>query len=354
MWTVDLAGLLRFPLIDYHGAVVTPMQLVVAAITLGGDLLPVARGRASSRICRTSSRGRATRWARLSQYAIWALGIAAALKQLDTDLTTITVVAGALGIGVGFGLQNIVDNFVAGFVLLFERPIKVGDRVTTESVEGNVVAINLRSTTIVTNDNIAIIVPNTEFISRTVINWSHGDPRVRIHVPVGVAYGIRPERGDARRSLGVARDCQGVLRDPRADGALQGLRRSSSLNFELLVWLDEPAMRYQLQSRSELRDRRGVPRAGHLDPVPAARRARDPARRPSLRRADFASGQAPGRAGSDPAEDEQQQRRDRGDDEELERPVAAERDAAQALARSAIDPRRLAGQGTVGHVGRPP
>ncbi len=240
MWSFDLAGLLRYPLIDYHGAVVTPLHLVVAAILAGDHRLSVARRRAvlSASLPRTSRRGRVTRWARLSQYAIWALGIAAALKQLGIDLTTLTVVAGALGIGVGFGLQNIVANFVAGFVLLFERPIKLNDRVTTESVEGNVVAINLRSTTIVTNDNIAIIVPNTEFISRTVTNWSYGDTRVRIHVPVGVAYGSDLTLV-TRTLLDVAHACEGVLRDPPPMVLFKEFG-DSSLNFELLVWLDEP------------------------------------------------------------------------------------------------------------------
>ena len=147
------------------------------------------------------------------QYGIWTLGIAASLKELDADLTALTLVAGALGIGVGFGLQNIVANFVAGSVLLFERPIRVNDRVTTENVEGNVVAINLRSTTILTNDNIAIILPNTEFISRTVTNWSYGDTRVRVHVPAGVAYGSDLTLV-TRTLLGVAHACEAVLRDP--------------------------------------------------------------------------------------------------------------------------------------------
>ena len=248
MWSIDLAGLLRFPLIEYRGAVVTPLKLVVAAITLAITYYAAgAAGRFFQRRLPHIEPGPRYTMGRLSQYAIWALGIATALKELDTDLTALTVVAGALGIGVGFGLQNIVANFVAGFVLLFERPIKVNDRVTTESTEGNVVAINLRSTTIVTNDNIAIIVPNTEFISRTVINWSYGDTRVRIHVPVGVAYGSDLTLV-TRTLLAVTHDCHGVLRDPPPMVLFKAFG-DSSLDFELLAWLDEPAMHYQLQSR---------------------------------------------------------------------------------------------------------
>ena len=126
---------------------------------------------------------------RIVQYAVWVVGIFVALEFLGIDLTALTVVAGALGVGIGFGLQSVVANFVSGLVLLLEQPIRINDRVTIENVEGNVADIHFRSTTIVTNDNISIIVPNSQFINQTVINWSHGDPTIRIHVPVGVAYG---------------------------------------------------------------------------------------------------------------------------------------------------------------------
>src|SRR4030043_1384170 len=95
---------------------------------------------------------------------------------------------GFLSVGIGFGLQNVTSYFIAGLILLFERPIKVGDRVTIGHTEGDVIAINMRSTTIRSLNNISIIVPNTEFISSQVINWSHGDPKVRLDVQVGVSY----------------------------------------------------------------------------------------------------------------------------------------------------------------------
>ncbi len=184
--------------------------------------------------------------ARLAQYLVWVIGIMVGLKVVHIDLTGIAVVAGALGVGIGFGLQNIVSNFVAGLVLLFERPIKVSDRVTVENVEGNVKEINFRSTTIVTNDNIAIIVPNSEFISRTVVNWSHSDSRVRIHVPVGVAYGSDVELV-TRTLLEVADQNEDLLKDLAPTVWFKEFGESS-LNFELLVWTDQPDRHFRVRS----------------------------------------------------------------------------------------------------------
>jgi small-conductance mechanosensitive channel len=144
------------------------------------------------------------------------------------------VIAGALGIGLGFGLQNIVSNFVSGLVILAERPIALGDRIEVGSVAGQVRQISLRSTTVVTNDNISIIVPNSDLVTQAITNWSHGDPRVRIRVPVGVAYGTDPEK---MRSvlLAVAEAHPDVLKEPAAAVFFDSFG-DSSLNFELAVW----------------------------------------------------------------------------------------------------------------------
>jgi small-conductance mechanosensitive channel len=184
---------------------------------------------------------------RMTQYAIWVVGIFIALEFLQIDLTALTLVAGALGVGIGFGLQSVVSNFVSGVVLLLEQPIRINDRITVENVEGNVSDIHFRSTTIVTNDNISIIVPNSQFINQTVINWSHGDPRIRIHVPVGVAYGSDVEL--VTRALHeVADNTTGVLKEPAPEVRFNEFG-DSSLNFELLVWSDNPPGHIQLRSR---------------------------------------------------------------------------------------------------------
>ncbi|HEX9740521.1 MAG TPA: mechanosensitive ion channel domain-containing protein, partial [Ignavibacteriaceae bacterium] len=121
------------------------------------------------------------------RYVVLTIGLIIVLQTVGIDLSTVTILAGALGIGIGFGLQNITNNLVSGIIILFERPIKVGDRVEIGNVSGDVIKISMRSTTIVTNDNISIIVPNSEFISSRVINWSHIDRNVRLNFPVGVS-----------------------------------------------------------------------------------------------------------------------------------------------------------------------
>ena len=184
---------------------------------------------------------------RFTQYPVWIVGIAIALELLNVDLTALTVVAGAVGIGVGFGLQNVVNNLVSGIVLLFEQPVHYRDRVTVENIEGQVENINFRATTILTNDNISIIVPNSQFVNQTVVNWSHGDPRIRVHVPVGVAYGSDVELV-TQTLLDVAREAKGVLNRPDAEVRFLEFG-DSSLNFELLVWSDEPPNYHRLRSQ---------------------------------------------------------------------------------------------------------
>ena len=185
--------------------------------------------------------------ARFTQYLVWLIGIAVAIELLNVDLTALTFVAGALGIGIGFGLQNVVNNLVSGVVLLLEQPVRYRDRVSIENVEGQVEHINFRSTTILTNDNITIIVPNSQLINQAVINWSHGDPRIRVHVPVGVAYGSDIELV-TETLLAVARGEQDVLSSPEPEVRFLEFG-DSSLNFELLVWSDEPPNYHRLRSK---------------------------------------------------------------------------------------------------------
>ena len=147
-----------------------------------GSHARAAPGRAST--CRFSTPSGASRG-----YPFIALGIYIALQLVGINFTSLAFVAGAVGVGIGFGLQNIVNNFVSGLIILAERPIAIGDRVEVGGVAGRITRMSLRSTTVVTNDNISIIVPNANFITHPVTNWSHGDPRVQIRLAVGVAYG---------------------------------------------------------------------------------------------------------------------------------------------------------------------
>ncbi|MCP4105578.1 MAG: mechanosensitive ion channel [Desulfobacteraceae bacterium] len=125
----------------------------------------------------------------ISVYIIWLLGILISLNAVGVSSTSLTVGFGALGIGLGFGLQNIFNNFVSGIILLFERPIQVGDAVEVNGVWGEVKKINVRSTLVQTYSNASLIIPNSEFISNQVKNWSFKDPRVRRTITIRVAYG---------------------------------------------------------------------------------------------------------------------------------------------------------------------
>lgn len=167
-------------------------------------------------------------------YSIVVIGTLVILDSAGINLSALTIVAGALGIGIGFGLQNVTTNFISGIIVLLERPIKVGDRVQVEGAAGDVVKISLRATTIVTNDNIAVIVPNSEFISSKVINWSYRNPDVRCNFPISVAYGTDPELvRDVL--LEIAENHPGVLKDKKPDVLLDQFG-DSGVNFILRVW----------------------------------------------------------------------------------------------------------------------
>jgi small-conductance mechanosensitive channel len=168
------------------------------------------------------------------RYTIIAIGFIVILQTAGIDLTALNVLAGAVGIGVGFGLQNIVNNFISGLIILFERPIKVGDRIVVGNVEGDVVHIGGRSTTVVTNDNITIIVPNSKFITEDVVNWSHNDRKVRFRIPVSVAYGSDIHLVE-RLLLEVAAANLDVLEKPPPAVRLMEFG-DNGLNFELRAW----------------------------------------------------------------------------------------------------------------------
>lgn len=127
--------------------------------------------------------------ASITRYALLLVGLLMILQTAGINLTTFNVLAGAVGIGLEFGLQNIVSNFISGLIIMFERPIKIGDRIVVDDVEGDVVEIGARSTKVLTNDNITIIVPNSKFITENVVNWKYNDASVRFKIPLGVAYG---------------------------------------------------------------------------------------------------------------------------------------------------------------------
>jgi small-conductance mechanosensitive channel len=169
--------------------------------------------------------------------AVLVVGIFVVLENTGIHLGALTVFAGAVGVGVGFGLQNIASNFISGLVILAERPITIGDRVEVAGVAGQVTQIRARSTVIMTNDNIAMIVPNTKFIDSPVTNWTYGDPRVRFRVPVGVAYGSDVRKVE-EALIAAGRAHPNALRDPGPSVFLEKFG-DSSIDFELVVWSSE-------------------------------------------------------------------------------------------------------------------
>lgn len=174
---------------------------------------------------------------RISQYVIIIIGVLFSFQFLGLDLTGFTVILGFLSVGIGFGLQNVTSNFISGLIVLFERPISVGDRVMVDDVEGDVIEINIRATKIRTLDNISIIVPNSEFVSKNVINYSHGDPTYRLGVNVGVSY--NSDLDTVIKALDeVAKENETVLKTEPHNIQLVEFGESS-WNMKLLVWIPE-------------------------------------------------------------------------------------------------------------------
>jgi len=184
---------------------------------------------------------------RLVRYVVITVGLLLALKQaFAIDLTSIAVIFTALSVGIGFGLQYLASDIAAGFILLFERPIRIGDRITIGEDEGDVQSINLRTTIVTTNDRIAIIVPNSKLVSQRVVNWSYGDPRARIAIPIGVA-----DDSDIQlvtdTLIEAAEHVDNVLSEPPP--RVQFLKFGDySLDFRLLVWTNQPRRHAQIRS----------------------------------------------------------------------------------------------------------
>ena len=168
---------------------------------------------------------------------VLVVGIFIVLENTGIHLAALTVFAGAVGVGVGFGLQNIASNFISGLVILAERPITIGDRVEVAGIVGRVQQIRARSTVILTGDNIAMIVPNSKFIDSPVTNWHYGDPRVRFRLPVGVAYGSDVNKVQ-EALIAAAREHSATLNDPEPTAFLEKFG-DSTIDFELVVWTQE-------------------------------------------------------------------------------------------------------------------
>ncbi|MGQ9865227.1 MAG: mechanosensitive ion channel domain-containing protein [Pseudanabaenaceae cyanobacterium] len=253
----NLASWLDTPLLGLGSASLTLRGVIATGLVLVGTWLGARflRGLVSRSLHRALSleRGPREAIASICYYLAWTIGSITALQTAGIDLSSLTVFAGVVGIGLGLGVQNLASNFVSGLVLLFEQTIRVGDYIELEGVAGTVEKISIRSTLVRTVDDTFVIVPNQYLIQHQTINWSYGSHQVRVHVEVGVAYGTDP-LVLTEALLAAARSDPRVLLFPEPQVWLADFG-DNSLNFRLLFWIDRPreaqpirsALRFQIE-----------------------------------------------------------------------------------------------------------
>ena len=202
----------------------------------------------------------------LTHYAVLLIGFVLAVFALGVDVNRFTVLAGAFGVGIGFGLQTIVNNFVSGIILLTEQPVQVGDTVELEGVFGEVQRIGIRSSTVRTWQGAEVIVPNSQLVAEQVTNWTLSDDKRRLEIPVGVAYGTDPERVQAIL-LRVAGEHLAVIERSGSPGLLHELRRQRARVRAAL--LDRSARRLHGRSQQSDRGHRAGPARGRASRFPS-------------------------------------------------------------------------------------
>jgi len=245
-----LESFMNFKLFEINKTAVTPSSIVmfllfIAVFGMASHLLQrLLKAHVFSRL--RIDEGIQYTLTRITHYLIMIIGAVIAFQFIGIDLTGLAIILGFLSVGIGFGLQNITSNFVAGLILLIERPIKVGDRVMVGSQEGDVVEIKMRSTTIRTLNNVAVIVPNSEFVSSKLENWSYGDQKVRLDVDVGVSYESDLETV-IRSLMEVAAEHPEVLKNPAPDVLHRGFG-ASAWNMRLRIWLEHQRRHPEVQS----------------------------------------------------------------------------------------------------------
>ena len=179
---------------------------------------------------------------RVAQYIVVIIGLLISFQFVGIDLTSLAVVFGLLSVGIGFGLQNVTANFISGLIIMFERPISVGDRVEVDGIEGDVTEISIRSTKIRTNNNISIIVPNSKFVENNVVNYSHGDPSFRLDIEVGVSYAS--DLDTILKAMNeIANEHPNVMDNPEHEVHLVEFG-DSSWNMQLRLWITNVKDRY--------------------------------------------------------------------------------------------------------------
>ncbi|MEY2896348.1 MAG: hypothetical protein RL669_617, partial [Pseudomonadota bacterium] len=202
----------------------------------------------------------------LSYYVVLFFGLLAALAAAGFQVGQLTLVLGALGVGIGFGLQDVVRNFVAGLILMFERPIQRGDTVEVAGMTGIVREIGLRATTVTTFDGAEVVVPNGMLIADKLVNWTLTGTRRRISVELSTVYGADPQR-TVKLLEEIARSVDGVSLSPAPNVIVTGLT-AGTLDFSVRVWTRELADWVQVRSNLAMRIRDGLAEAGIQVPLP--------------------------------------------------------------------------------------
>ncbi len=218
--------------------------LFTGVVVLAGTAKKVLR----SRVLRLTglSRGAQETVAQVVTYGMIFLGTIVVLQLWGLDLSSLTIFASVLGVGIGLGLQGIAKEFISGLVIIFERPIRVGDFVNVGELIGTVERISVRSTEIRTLDEVSIIIPNSRFLEGEVVNWTHHSPVSRLTVPVSVAYGSNLSM--VRSALiSAAKEHPDVLSEPAPRVFFKGFG-DNSLDFNLLIWICEPPKQFRIKS----------------------------------------------------------------------------------------------------------
>jgi small-conductance mechanosensitive channel len=246
-WNYHLTGAEREP--------ITPGKIVsaIAIFLIGYALARVASQLLGSRVFPRLrlEPGAAQAFQSLAFYFLLLVAFLTALRMVQIPLTAFAVIGGALAIGVGFGSQTVVNNFISGLILLAERPIKLGDLIEVEGVHGSVERIGLRSTRVRTGDNVHIIVPNAAFLEGKVVNWTHTDPKVRVTITVGVVYGS-PTREVERLIFQALDEHPKILKRPEPVVLFRDFG-DNALIFETRFWIEMRSILDRLRVESDIR-----------------------------------------------------------------------------------------------------
>ncbi|MEY3089847.1 MAG: hypothetical protein RL113_163 [Pseudomonadota bacterium] len=206
----------------------------------------------SKKLIRTVSVSNRTILANLGSYVIFIITFLVALNSIGLDLSSFAMIAGALSVGIGFGLQNVVSNFISGIILMFEKSIRVGDIVEIDqTLKGTISKIDMRSTIVNTFDNIDVIIPNSSFIANNVINYTYGDRTRRLHIPFGVAYGTPVDKVKEVVLEALEKSDLAFIRtkeDKRPEVWMSSMN-ASSVDYELLVWVNAATDKTEQSSR---------------------------------------------------------------------------------------------------------